>query len=378
MSDEVEAAGALATASLAANALPGADGHAKGAHDSTCRNCGATLAGAYCSACGQPAHIHRSLLHLAEEVLHGLYHFDAKGWRTLPMLVARPGLLTRRYIDGQRVRYVSPLALFLFTVFLMFLVFSFTSESPGSTPNGAPPILIGSREELNAEFKKAQANVVEARAALEKAKQSGEDTADEDATLREAIAEEKILALASGASAPVSSASGASGSNGAGGNTRVNEGWREALRDMKVDSDHPKLNAALRRAADNPDLTLYKLKNTAYKFSFLLVPISLPFLWLMFFWRRGIAVYDHAVFTLYSLSFMSLLLIAAALLSAAHLPSGLVEWLVFVPPIHMFLHLRGTYGLSMFSTLWRTFALMIVAAIVLTVFMLIIITVTMG
>lgn len=373
MSDEVEAAGALATASLAASALPGADGHAKGTHDSTCRNCGATLAGAYCSACGQPAHIHRSLLHLAEEVLHGLYHFDAKGWRTLPMLVARPGLLTRRYIDGQRVRYVSPLALFLFTVFLMFLVFSFTSESPG--PNGAPPNLIGSREELNAEFKKAQANVAEARAALEKAKQSGEDTADEDATLREAIAEEKALALANGASAP---ASGASGSNGAGLNIKVNTGWREALRDMKVDSDHPKLDAALRRAASNPDLLLYKLKNTAYKFSFLLVPISLPFLWLMFFWRRGIAVYDHAVFTLYSLSFMSLLLIAAALLSAAHLPSGLLGWLVFVPPIHMFLHLRGTYGLSTRATLWRTFALMIVAAFVLAVFMLIIITVTMN
>ena len=370
MSDEIEAAGALATASLAASALPGVAGHpTQGAHDSACRNCGAALNGAYCSACGQPAHIHRSLLHLGEEVLHGLYHFDAKGWRTLPLLAARPGVLTRRYIDGQRMRYVSPLALFLFTVFLMFLVFSLTSESPGNTPNGAPPVLIGSREELNAEFRKAQAQVVEARAALEKARQAGADTTDEAEALREAVAEEKVLALASGASAPASGASA----------REVNAtSWPEVLREMKVDSDSPRLNSALRRVADNPDLLLYKLKNTAYKFSFLLVPISLPFLWLMFFWRRGIAMYDHAVFTLYSLSFMSLLLIAAALLSAAHVPSGLVELLTFVPPAHMFLQLRGTYGLSTFSALWRTFALVIVAAIVLTVFMLIIITVTMG
>ena len=40
--------------------------------------------------------------------------------RTLPMLAWKPGELTRRYIDGQRARFVSPIALFLFCVFLMF------------------------------------------------------------------------------------------------------------------------------------------------------------------------------------------------------------------------------------------------------------------
>ena len=91
-----------------------------------CLNCGTPLDGTYCHACGQRAHVHRSLWHLVEELLHGVTHFDAKGWRTLPLLVARPGLLTRRYIDGQRTRYVSPLALFLFSMFLFFLVMSAT------------------------------------------------------------------------------------------------------------------------------------------------------------------------------------------------------------------------------------------------------------
>ena len=36
------------------------------------------------------------------------------------MLAWRPGELTRRYIDGQRARFISPIALFLFCVFLMF------------------------------------------------------------------------------------------------------------------------------------------------------------------------------------------------------------------------------------------------------------------
>lgn len=130
--DSLEAAGALATAGLAAAAVEVRNGGAPAdpqlaPHDAAhaaCRNCGAALTDAYCSACGQSAHVHRSLLRLGEDMLHSVFHFDAKGWRTLPLLVWRPGLLTRRYVDGQRVRYVSPLALFLFTIFLMFFAAS--------------------------------------------------------------------------------------------------------------------------------------------------------------------------------------------------------------------------------------------------------------
>ena len=51
-----------------------------------------------------------------------MFHFEGKIWRTLPMLAFQPGELTRRYIAGERARFVSPLALFLFSVFLMFAV----------------------------------------------------------------------------------------------------------------------------------------------------------------------------------------------------------------------------------------------------------------
>jgi hypothetical protein len=33
---------------------------------------------------------------------------------------------------------------------------------------------------------------------------------------------------------------------------------------------------------------------------------------------------------------------------------------IFVPPIHMFVQLRQTYGLGKFATLWRTIALLCV------------------
>src|SRR5690606_1588119 len=94
-----------------------------------CRNCSTQVTGAYCPACGQAAHVHRSLLSLAHDILHSVLHFEGKFWRTVPELFWRPGQLTRRYIDGERVRFVSPMGLYLFAVFLTFAVFSF---SPGA------------------------------------------------------------------------------------------------------------------------------------------------------------------------------------------------------------------------------------------------------
>jgi hypothetical protein len=68
-------------------------------------------------------------VHLGHDILHGVFHFEGKMWRTLPELFFHPGRLTRRYIDGERAKFVSPMALYLFTVFLMFAVFSFTASS---------------------------------------------------------------------------------------------------------------------------------------------------------------------------------------------------------------------------------------------------------
>jgi hypothetical protein len=117
-----------------------------------------------------------------------------------------------------------------------------------------------------------------------------------------------------------------------------------------------------------PELAIHKLKNTAYKFSFLLVPL-LPFMWLMFLRRRDIAVYDHAVFSLYSLSFMALLTVTAALLSMTPL-NGHLGWLLWIVPVHVFLQLRGTYGLTRWGASWRTITLLSAAGVVIGMFLL--------
>jgi hypothetical protein len=128
---------------------------------------------------------------------------------------------------------------------------------------------------------------------------------------------------------------------------------------VEVNTGNPAWDKKIRHKLENPELAWYKIQNTAYKFSFLLVPISLPFLWLLFFWKRGVTLYDHIVFSLYSLSFMSLLFVLFA--SAARVPGNMLDAvmgtlgtaLVIVVPVHMFFHLKGTYGLGWFSAFWR-------------------------
>jgi hypothetical protein len=124
---------------------------------------------------------------------------------------------------------------------------------------------------------------------------------------------------------------------------------------LKINLGSDALNGLVRHAAENPKLTLYKVQSNAYKFSWALIPISVPFVWLLFFWRRDSHMFDHAVFVTYSIAFMTLL--ATLCVLAIQLPrtqtAGALA-LVFYPPFHMYRQLKGAYALSRLGALWRT------------------------
>jgi hypothetical protein len=129
-----EVAGAAAAADILSDG--GRPAHpveaAEARHD--CANCGAHLEGRYCHACGQRAHLHTKLWHLFHELIEGITHLDGRLWRTLPLLAFRPGRLSRAWRDGQRARYTSPLHVFLFGVFLLFIIPNFTGRHLISLP----------------------------------------------------------------------------------------------------------------------------------------------------------------------------------------------------------------------------------------------------
>src|SRR6476469_8578424 len=146
--DRMDAVGDAVTGGLLARAVEphageaGADGHT---HERSCLNCGTRLIGPYCSSCGQKAHVHRSVRAFFQDFLAGLFNFEGKIWRTLPMLAWCPGLMTRRYIAGERARFISPVALYLFTVFAMFAVLNLTGEL---SPHGGTNIKTGLKSEI--------------------------------------------------------------------------------------------------------------------------------------------------------------------------------------------------------------------------------------
>ncbi len=96
--------------------------------DLACRNCGTQAPSKFCPECGQETALHPPTL---GEFLHefaGHYvALEGELWRTLAMLLRRPGRLTREYLDGRRRRYVLPLRLYLTASFLFFLVLKLTA-----------------------------------------------------------------------------------------------------------------------------------------------------------------------------------------------------------------------------------------------------------
>lgn len=422
MSGEIEAAGAMATAGLVAGAIEGREPGK--APDGPCLNCGAPLQGRFCHNCGQAGHANRKFVHMVAELAHSLFHFDTKAWRTLPMLVVRPGTLTRNYIYGKRARYVSPLATFLLMIFLMFFVFSFVqAPTTQQFEESARADLVDDLAEARRDLASAQRELAEAQRNPDPAPTEGLNVrlAQQAVRLAEAAVtrEEQALARlderearrrAREAAATATTTDGAASTTtattvtttGAAAATdtpvttttqlapgvRMTEvelgdrdentedlTWQQQLAraakrdDFVIINGFPALNERAKQTLQNPDLALYKIQEAASKFSFLLVPLSLPFIWLLFIWRRGLTLYDHAVYALYALSFAALVFIA--ILGAAQ-----VKWLnwaipvllFLVLPVHTFFQIGGAYALGWWSALWRTFFMLIFAMFALSFF----------
>lgn len=341
--NEIEGIGEAVTGGLIARAVEPAagEGHGHDGEPGNCLNCGAALTGPYCHACGQQAHVHRTLGAFWHDLAHGVLHFEGKIWRTLPLLAWRPGELTRRYVDGQRARFVSPIALFLFSVFLMFAVFGWV---------GGPLGPVSSEGHNTAESVEGR-QAAEARLhALEADRAARVARGEEHAVL------DRQIAVTRGALAQVTGGRTADGPQLGVSTRETGIAW---------------LDHAINKARENPSLLLYKLESNAYKFSWVLIPLSVPFLWLVLFWKRRYGLYDHVVFVTYSIAFLTLLLVLLAISQPLFHPGEeAILAVLLLQPVHVYRQLRGAYVLSRFGAAWRTLFLLGSALIATIVFFL--------
>jgi hypothetical protein len=283
-----------------------------------CPNCAAPLAGPWCHACGQKGEeYHRNIWHLISEAFEGLTHFDSRIWNTLPRLIFRPGRLTHQYLEGHRASQIPPFRMFLIVLLLVFFAGGLAVDRSGAdfnltNPNN-PTVTKTMSPQDKAEYERGLA---EAKAALANAPAAGATTG----------------------------AASKGGSNNF--NLEINKG--------PVTSNSAWVRERLQHAMANPQSFFFAVEQWGHRFTILLLPIAALMLTVLFALKKGVYVFDHVIFSMHSLSFVGLLL--TTIFIASMWWSG-AWWLLWAAPVHLFVHMRGTYRTSVFGTLARMTAL---------------------
>ncbi len=98
--------------------------------DQYCPNCHHPIEShdQFCSHCGQKNIEGKiKLSELVKEFFSNVLNWDSKLYKT-PMLLLRPGFLTKEFFKGKRKRYTSPGRLLLFTLLVYFALFAFHTK----------------------------------------------------------------------------------------------------------------------------------------------------------------------------------------------------------------------------------------------------------
>ena len=255
--------------------------------------------------------------------------------------------MTREYADGRRASYVSPIALFLFCVFLMFAAINAFGGKLGENSlinvNGTKIRGLEANEKELVRLKQERAKLV--------AEHKPTNGIDGQIIGRES-AIEAIRSMQDGGTSAI-----------------------KALPAQEHYSNIPAIDHAIHSFKENPALALYKLRSYAYKYAWALIPLSVPMVWLLFPFNRRFGVYDHTVFVTYSLCFMMLLVTVLTLGGRVGVP-GVVLAATVLPALHMYRQTKEAYQLTRAGAIWRTGALMMIAVFALTLFMMLILAET--
>jgi len=116
--------------------------HLKERIQKDCLNCGTEVAGRFCQQCGQEnVELKESFFQLCIHFIEDLTHFDGKFWKTLKLLLFKPGSLTKYYMEGKRATYLHPIRMYLFVsaVFFLFMFTGEVPEKPAALPSNTTP-----------------------------------------------------------------------------------------------------------------------------------------------------------------------------------------------------------------------------------------------
>jgi hypothetical protein len=329
-----------------------------------CANCETPVQGPYCHNCGQLAEgFHKSIGHLIVEGFESFFHFDGRLFQTLPKLVLKPGLLTREYLDGHRAAQIPPLRLFLVVLLIVFFVGGLNLGGGKTNVHVAKPGEVSGVTGLGG----VTADTNGQKVPLTKDEQREIVTHLGDSKRINAIvARAKARAAAEAAKGQTPAAPKApssptppEGSKAASATPekagKTNEHTNLVLFGKPAsESTNNWFMKRVKKAQENPELFMMTVESWAHRLAFLMLPVAAFWLSLLFVFQRRFFIFDHLIFSMHSLAFQGLLLSTLFLLGAL---SDWFWWLILLAPVHLFVHMRGTYGSSIWSTLLRMWVL---------------------
>lgn len=310
-----------------------------------CANCETPLQGPHCHECGQLAEdFHKSVWKLIIEAVESLLHLDGRLFRTLPNLVRHPGKLTRDYMEGRRASQVAPFRMFLVILLIAFFV-GHAALKAGKDHGAAEGDHAASGRTFNYNGRIVTPGSA-AMAEYERDVMADPDLSEAEKRTQIAAAKGDWSAFSRNLAADV-----------------VEEGKANAAEAPKMADgpDAEKLRGMQEWAQtrydaikDDPERFALILEIWGHRIAILALPVSALMLTLLFAFNRRFYIFDHVIFSMHSLSFQLLLLIVTMALSVL---TPLAWWLLWLAPVHLFLHMKGAYQRSIFGTLARMFVL---------------------
>jgi hypothetical protein len=339
-----------------------------------CQNCGAPLLGPHCYACGQPVNgLVRHFSSIVGDFLDSVLNIDARVFRTLWPLFARPGYLSREYFAGRRVRFVSPVRLFVFLSIVTFFVAQLTWSFGDSVKfnDGRDSFARATtvaevekaRDEALAELAKARSEIPDApgaRVGIDIGARQVRDKAGKR------IAE--LQAAAAGGAAPATPADDDGNDNTIQFNGKpwdatanpVVVGWLPGFANTWINAQVGRAQKNIARMQDEPDLFKNAVLGALPSTLFVLLPIFALMLKIAYLFKRRLYM-EHLIVALHSHAFLclSLLLVFGLIalggaLPALATPAGIIEGLLFAwMPLYLLLMQKRVYAQGWIMTLLK-------------------------